>query len=89
LVFLWCVLTRPFPPPQGSDTIPLACRPALPLNLSYAADPLPRSRLCPAWGPPDKSIFGQATCEGLSKASRFSGAVRKCVYRKGGGSWHP
>ena len=31
--------TRPFPPPPGSDTIPIACRPAVQFNPFYPAGP--------------------------------------------------
>jgi len=56
-VSLSFVPTRPFPRPQGSDTIPIAGRPTVQFNPFYPAGPLVRSRLCPARGPPDKSLF--------------------------------
>jgi len=34
------VVTSPFPSPQGSDTIPIACRPAVQFNPFYPAGPL-------------------------------------------------
>ncbi len=53
----WPALTNPFPRPPGSDTIPIACRPAVQFNLFYPAGPFPGSRACSARGPPDKSLF--------------------------------
>ncbi len=54
---LQVVVAKPFPRPEGSDTIPIACRPAVQFNPFYPAGPLPRSRGCTTRGPPDKSLF--------------------------------
>ena len=51
------VLIRPFPPPQGSDTIPIAHRPAVQFNAFYPAGPSVRLLGCAPRGPPDKSLF--------------------------------
>jgi len=48
---LSCTLARPFPRPLGSDTIPIACRPAVQLNPFYPAGWLPWPSACPARGP--------------------------------------
>jgi hypothetical protein len=47
---------KALPSAPDSDTIPIARRPAVQFNPFYAAGALPRSRLCPARGPPDKSL---------------------------------
>ncbi len=48
---------KSFPRPLGSDTIPIARRPAVQFNPFYPAGPVPRSRGSTARGPPDKSLF--------------------------------
>ncbi|MFI5339784.1 MAG: 4-oxalocrotonate tautomerase family protein [Candidatus Methylomirabilales bacterium] len=58
---------KPFARPRGSDTIPIACRPAVQFNRFYPAGPLVPSRGCTPRGPPDKSLFvrtPQSTQEG-------------------------
>jgi hypothetical protein len=47
----------PFPRPQGSDTIPIACRSAVPFNPFYPAGLVFFSVISPVCGPPDKSLF--------------------------------
>jgi hypothetical protein len=51
------VVTWPFPRPQGSDTIPISCRPAVQFTPFYPAGPFPGSQPCSVTGPPDKSLF--------------------------------
>jgi hypothetical protein len=48
---------RPFPRPQGSDTIPIARRLAVQFNPYYPAGQLPWPWAYSARGPPDKSLF--------------------------------
>ena len=40
-----------------SDTIPIACRPAVQFNPFYPAGPISWSRICSARGSPDKTLF--------------------------------
>lgn len=54
---LWASGQKPFPWPQGSDTIPIVLRPAVQFNPFYPASPLPASWICSARVPPDKSLF--------------------------------
>jgi hypothetical protein len=54
-------VTRPFPPPQGSDTIPIACRPAVQFAPFCPAGASPRSGARSTWGPPDKGLFVRVT----------------------------
>ena len=49
--------SRPFPPPQGSDTIGIASRPAVHFNQFCPASPAHVSLASPAQGPPDESVF--------------------------------
>ena len=51
-------VTNPFPRPPGSDTIPIARRPAVQFKQFYPAGPRPGLQACSARGPPDKSLFG-------------------------------
>jgi hypothetical protein len=48
---------RPFPRPPGSDTIPIACRTAVPFNTFYLAGLTLLSLASRPHGPPDKSLF--------------------------------
>ncbi len=48
---------KPFPWPPGSDTILIACSPAVQFNLFCPAGLALSSVLSPACGPPDKPLF--------------------------------
>ena len=50
-------VTYPFTRQLGSDTIPIALRPAIQVNPFYPAGPLPRSQTSSARDPPDKSLI--------------------------------
>jgi hypothetical protein len=47
----------PFPPPPGSDTIPIACRPAVQCTPCYPAGLALLPLASPPYGPPDKGVF--------------------------------
>jgi hypothetical protein len=55
--FLALVPAKPFPPPQGSDTIPIVCSPAVQFNPFHPASLNRLSLASPAQGPPDNSLF--------------------------------
>jgi hypothetical protein len=54
---LWRAGEWPFPRPPGSDTIPIACRPAVQCTPFHPAGLALLPSASPPYGPPDRSLF--------------------------------